>query len=87
MADTNSAALLGGILVIIFLIIACIVYFLLKKILPKHLVSSLILIVLGYVLGSFNPWNYIFYLAGIIFLILFLIALFKKNKTKIGTKK
>ena len=87
MADTNSAAFLGGALVIIFLIIACVAYFLLRKILPKQLVSGLILIILGYVFESFNPWNYLFYVAGGIFLILFFVDLFRKKKNKAGGRK
>ena len=80
--DTNSASFLGGILLLVILIIAFIIYLILKKYINKNLLLGLIFIILGYVLSPLKTWNYLFYIAGAIFLIIFFIDLIKRRVKK-----
>jgi hypothetical protein len=80
MIDTNSGSFLGAVLLIIFLALGIIFYFIFKKFTGKYLALIIVFGALGYLLNELRPWNYLFYLAGVVCLILFIINLLRKKK-------
>ncbi len=80
MYDTNSMAFLGIVLILVSLIIAIILYFVLKKFINKHLSLTIVLMAFGYFWRDLDPYNYPFYLAALIFFLLFLFHLFTRRK-------
>lgn len=79
--DTNSGAFLGVILTLLLLVLGVISYLVFRKFINKHLVSATIFLVLVYIFDQLSPWNYLFYIASLVCLILVIIFLLKKRKT------
>jgi hypothetical protein len=80
MIDTTSPLIIGLIILFVTLIFGAIFYFVFKKLINKFLLLAIILVLLGVFWRYLRPWNYLFYFAGLVFLVLFIIGLFKKKK-------
>ncbi len=82
MYDSISFVFPALILILVILLIGLIVFLFLKKIINQYLLLFFILGLIGFIFKELDPYNYIFYLAAIICLILFIVEMFKKKQKK-----
>ena len=80
MYDSLSFLVPGLIIIGAILLVSIIIFFILKRFIGKYLALTIGLVVPGYLLDTLNPWNYLFYITAAVFLILFIVSLFRKKK-------